>query len=118
MATDRGPWCTLCGWKAVELAATIDPDHPIGRCIRGHNDTGGHNRTRASAKGARCPCGALDSAGCGRVIVTRSEAEAQAVYTARERKHATSRHIDHLQRKRPSPLCDRCAAGDQVAAQL
>lgn len=118
MAPDRGPWCTVCGWRAVEIASSIDPARPLGRCISGHNDTGSHSPTPNRRPNAHCLCGALDSAGCGRIVATRSEAEAQAVYTARERRLATSRHIDHLRRERPSPLCDRCAAGDQIAAPL
>lgn len=111
---ERGPWCSACGWMGTPWSDSLFPTRKVGRCLRGHNGASEHVNALGKSGRLVCSCGAFASAGCGRVILTTSRDEAEAIYTARLRRLATSRHHDHVARGKPTPLCDRCQAGDQL----
>lgn len=86
--TYRGPWCGICGSPGRVTTESIDPNRPLGICRRG----------------------APDKPGCGKVPLTRLQAEADAVYDARKSKFATMGHSRHHVEKWPTPLCRTCAS--------
>ena len=71
--TRKGPWCTMCGYVAAPVVATLDPDRPVGICRRGEPDR----------------------KGCGRVIASYTLAEAEQAYRTRRRKLTEARHKQH-----------------------
>lgn len=109
MATDRRPWCTICGSPGQVTAESIDLVRPIGKCLAGHTSGTAHLPGTMLKGKFCCTCGVPWSKGCGRVVLTRSEPEALAVSVAYNRRVATRQHIAHLRRRVKSPLCDRCA---------
>ena len=68
-----GPWCTKCGSVAVVLSETLDPRYPIVECKRGYPD----------------------AAGCGDLIGSRVQADAETAWRARRRKLTEARHGQH-----------------------
>lgn len=85
-AWERGPWCTKCAFPGAITAQSLDPAHPLGQCGRGTEDR----------------------PGCGRVILTTSLAEREAVFSSRRRKLTTAKHAKHDSAKYPVPYCGRC----------
>lgn len=93
LAWDTGPWCAKCGHPSAVTGASLDPIRPLGVCGRVIKDR----------------------PGCGRVVLTTIQAEAEAVFDARRRRLATARHRLHEPDHYPVPYCTEC---DRASVRL
>jgi hypothetical protein len=88
-----GPWCTKCGHPSGRTGSTLDPTRPLGVCGRG----------------------TVERPGCGRVTLTTSLAEAEAVFDRRRAARITGSHRRHRPEVYPIRDCAKCRVF-QVAA--
>lgn len=93
-APAREAFCTKCTKAAPVHQLTLDPGHPMVRCVKVARDGSEH--------------------GCGVQVGTYDEGEAIANVRERRRVIANAHHQDHLSYRKPHPLCDACKAAPPV----